>query len=292
MATVLKKSTRVNYILSTWSGQRWGLPFDDGYLIYHLQQLKKVKHKLDQITIGRPENPSEGGKYKYYIDNLERIGHLNGTPVIVMDCPNRGRSYGQWSRMFERFMDNFSHYIFIEDDYAPVMDNFDEILVGLYEDHFIKDKCGFLCGMVDGKGRYFDDPAFCQHAAVSNGISRYCVLKDVYERFGCLPHDQHDYCAGQLIFSDAFVDVGYTLQDWLDKYRSLYWASGEDGIRTYGNPDLPDIFVPIQYLSQTSTSRTPKSIVSSSGSPPEPLTNREILPDSDHQSHKSHEASA
>lgn len=230
------------YTISSWSGSRSGVNFDDTYLEKHIKQLKKLKCNLTQISIGNPENPSKRNEFDEYIKSLTDV---NGIPIVVHDLPNVGRSYGQWARIYDEYKTKFDYYIFIEDDYQPVLDNFDSVLVEMYD----KKKCGFLCGLVlDQTGRYGIRAE--KHAGVTNGIASSEALEKVREKFCCLPHDMGDYSNGQVLFSKGFLDVDLTLGEYIDtgEYRCLYYQHDES-IRIYGpNKNAKDIFSPKQVV--------------------------------------------
>jgi hypothetical protein len=234
-------------MIGSWSGERYAMSFSDSHLQEHLNQLDKLEHSISQISIGHPHNPTERPEYTKWIKSLKET--KNGTPIKVHDVPNIGRSYGQWSRMFNMYRDQFTHFIFIEDDYAPVLDNFDKALLEMFEEQ--PKTCGFLCGLIlDRSGRY-GRVAAEPHAGVSNGISSNSVLKEVWRKFNCLPHDKQEYKFGQYLFSRGFYETGYTLQEYLYKFRCLYFQH-TNVIRKYwdGEHDL-DIIVPIQYLDKS-----------------------------------------
>lgn len=239
------RNVKVNYLVGTWSGQRNKSKFDDGILKRHLEKLDKVRHSLSQISVGHPYNPDERREYTDWIRSLKET--TSGIPIKVYDTDNNGRSYGQWSHMFDKCRNKFTHFIFIEDDYVPVKDDFDKILVDLFERQSKLNKCGFLCGLIfDQSGRY--GTAMKQkHAAVANGISSNEVLSNVWRNFKMLPHDQNGYSDGQILFSQGFMKTGYTIQEYLDHYRCLYWQHC-DKIRWYWDgKHNEDIIVPLQY---------------------------------------------
>jgi glutaredoxin len=232
----------VLYAIASWSGPRL-VNFDDTYLEKHIEQLKKIKHNLTQISIGNPENTSRRDEFEEYVRSLKEV---SGVPVVVHDIPNIGRSYGQWSRIYEKYRTQFDYYIFVEDDYQPVLDNFDSVLIEMYN----KKKCGFLCGLVlNTTGRYGIN-TFQEHAGVTNGIASSAVLEKVRERFGGLPHDMGPYIHGQILFSKGFLDCGFSLAEYIEsgEYRCMYYQHN-DAIRIYGpNMDGKDIFNPKQVV--------------------------------------------
>lgn len=241
---------KTNYILAAWSGKRAEIEQNGGYLQKHIHYLNNVKHNLSQVTIGHPYNPNENQEYTKFIKELKKLD--NGTPVTYLDQPNIGWSYGHWSRSFEKYRDDFQYYIFIEDDYVPTIDNFDDILIEMYEEAKEKDNCGYLCSLFLDKsiniyGMHTSEP----HAGISNGISSSDVLQKIWNKFNVIPHDtEENYRNGQILFSQAFIEVDYSICDYLDKFRSLYYEHNDASLRCYSKTGKQnkDIIVPIQYM--------------------------------------------
>ena len=237
----------VLYAMASWSGPREGVKFDDTYVEKHIDQLKKVKHNLTQISIGNPENKSMTSDFKHYIKSLKDV---SGVPVVVHNVKNIGRSYGQWARIYEKYRTQFDYYIFVEDDYQPVLDDFDEVLINMYE----KKKCGFLCGLIfNDTGRY--GTLLEEHAGITNGIASSKILEIVRENYCCLPHDMGKYSNGQILFSQGFTESGFKLGEYIDtgEYRSLYYDHSDE-VRIYGpNKDAKDIFNPKQVIGKEDT---------------------------------------
>jgi hypothetical protein len=236
----------VLYAMASWSGSRTNVTFDDSYVERHIEQLKKIKNNITQISIGNPDNPSKRLEFEEYIKSLTNV---SGVPVVVHDVPNIGRSYGQWSRMYEQYRNQFDYYIFVEDDYQPALDNFDTVLIDMYE----KKNCGFLCGLIlDKTGRYGIKAE--RHAGITNGIASSSALEKVRDRFCCLPHDMGEYANGQIIFSNGFLESGLSIAEYIDtgEYRALYYDQNEK-IRIYGpNKNAKDIFSPAQIIGKKS----------------------------------------
>lgn len=241
---------KVNYLLAAWSGPRdaWSPP--EGYLKKHIEYLNEFKHNLAQVTIAHPLNPQELPEYTEYINSLT---HLEcGTPIVVLEQPNIGRSYGHYSRSYEKFRKEFDYYIFMEDDYLPYRHHFDKILVDLYEEER-KNNCGFLCGCYTDGYSYGFHGFIAPHAAISNGISSSDVLETIFRKRGMLPHDtMRNYWEGQVIFSQAFEEAGYTIKDYLKYYRCLYNYHDSNRLKmfTFNGRRTEDLIVPIQYTEQ------------------------------------------
>lgn len=230
---------KINYVVATWSGPRWlGIqPWTNGFLQLHLEKLEQVKHSLAQISIGYPYNPDEEPSYSQWI---QKLCAKNGTPITVYPVPNRQQSYGQWSRIFEACRDQFTHYVFIEDDYVPVKNGFDQILVDMYESKR-KDNCGYLCGSA-WPGKSPNQII----AAVSNGISSTDVLTKIWEENkSLLSGNQGRHC--QIYFSKAFTDNGFTIRDYMDRFRCLYEKHKVLQQFWDGEHD-EDLIVPLRFL--------------------------------------------
>lgn len=197
---------------------------------------------MAQITVGYPHNPDDTEEYKKFMSSLIEVGD---TPIVVMDMENKGLSYGQWSRIFDHYRDEFSHYIFIEDDYVPVLDNFDQELHDMFEE----EDCGFLCGLYANDGDNFGH-GVCRtpHSAISNGISSCQILDKVHGTNGFFLQNAKD-SQQQVGFSKGFTDAGYAIKDWLHKYRCLYWPHKEI-FRMYWDNSMKDIIVPLQFLEE------------------------------------------
>lgn len=233
----------VLYAMASWSGPRSEILFDDSYVEKHIEQISKLKNNLSQISIGNPTNPSKRPEFEDFLKSLKQV---SGVPVVVHDVHNIGRSYGQWARIYEKYRCQFDYYIFVEDDYAPVLDNFDSVLIDMYEEQ----KCGFLCGMIfDETGRY-GMRTDQKHAGVTNGIASSAALEQVRDMFCCLPHDMGEYANGQILFSKGFIDAGLELGEYIQsgEYRCLYYQHNKE-IRIYGpNKNGKDIFSPKQII--------------------------------------------
>jgi hypothetical protein len=219
---------RTNYVIAAWGGKRRRqyLP-PEKYLPLHFESLRRLKHSLDQITLVLPECPEQS---QAFTDMLVQ------TPlwVEVMHRPNIGMSYGSLSDVYGRYRTQFSHYIFIEDDYRFCLDHFDTILAGM-----MKPTTGYLCGKA---GDFY---GHAHHASMSVGILRSEALEAVWLKYGCLPHARNTVyldCEheGQVNQSVAITNCGYDVEDILASY-SVQSAEGETGspnVRTFGNGPL------------------------------------------------------
>ena len=233
---------RINYVIATWSGDRRAgnsqlLDNPVTYLQQHLTALNNLKHGLSQITIMVPENPKEPEEFSLYLDSL--------SGVEILRRSNEGQSYGSYVDCYKRYTDQFDYYIFVEDDYIPKQENFDQILVQMFKG---AKNCGYLCSRVCKypPTEYMGRP----HAAISNGITSASVMKSIVDKLGDIPCGRkatktHAYAATpQLEFSWSFLDTGWWLYDYSPFYCSPYHHVGK--LQHYGSIQKPPLFVPIQ----------------------------------------------
>jgi len=237
-------------MIATWSGKRVRCGFDERrcYIEEHLARLDSIQHNLDQITVGWPENPKESGRYTSFMNSLSQL--KSGVPIHVVRTPNKGYSYGQYSRIFDQYGSQFDYYILMEDDYIPTLNGFDAELIRMLENK----RCDYLCSVCGPM--YFSKKIMrgkkrqtivvqTKGAAVSNGICHYRSLEKVKKRFGELLHHQDN---GQRMFSEGFLMTDCTIEDYLDEYSALYLQHFPTVFRVYGDPSLPSIISPIQSL--------------------------------------------
>ena len=233
---MVDKPMLTNYFIGCWGGPRKDFLNGNLFIKTHLEKLSSIKHNLDLVTIGYPQSNLETKEYSKFMNEIEVQGKLkDGTPVEVLRVENEGLSYGQFSKSFEKHKDSFDYYIFTEDDYVPVIDNFDNILTNLYKEK----KAGFLCGLVVD---YNYDINMMKHGSVATGIIGIECLKKIHDFFGKIPYHPKP----QFTFTRASLSVGFDILDYSNEHRVLYWDHKE--IRVYGNPKKKDIFVPIQFL--------------------------------------------
>lgn len=137
---------RINYVVTCWSGpRRFMEPAYDKdrthFLKIQLQQLQKHENSLSQITFVINHNPDEDENYKKFIDDLPK--EVNGVPLVVLRRENIGMMFGVWLHVCETYGKDFDYYFVTEDDYVPVLDNFDKIFLSQ-----MSEKCGFMCPQI------------------------------------------------------------------------------------------------------------------------------------------------
>ncbi len=232
---------RTNYICPCWSGNRRN--GDDLYnknrgiyLKVQVCQLLRLKHSLDQITIVIPHNPEETPEFRRQRDAIPT--KIKDTPVVVIDTENTLSSYGPYNLVFEKYRSKFDYYMLCEDDYVPVQDEFDQILIKLIEK---KPGVGYLCSRV---GIQSDNTKI---ASVSNGIVASWAFDKIREKFGVIPH------AGQSDFSNAFLEADIPMADYGGKYRAPFY--GSSSAAWFNHTNNYDLIVPVQIFLEPSKFR-------------------------------------
>lgn len=238
-----QKSDRVNYVIATWGGPRRAGSAYGNYTYKHLKLLESIDQNLDQITVVWPQNDQELYSYRKYMQSIDGTT-INGTPVKVIKTPNRFQSYGQYISAFNKFGHEFDYFIFTEDDYVPVMNEFDDLMIDHFEKAFEEKRCGYLCG--------YSCP--CQYisvlwAGVSWGITRSNILFDVGFDFHKLQEPVAgigDYPKCQFLFSAIFINGLYTICDLSADY-SIGFLHKDDHVKYWGDGS-EELIAPIQYL--------------------------------------------
>jgi len=199
------------------------------YLKSQIATLSQYKHSLSKIIFTFNVDPEH---YPLLSEALNLIPkRFQDTDVEINIRENYGMSYGAFSDIFGKYMDKYDYYIFNEDDYVIVQDNFDEYLVNKFES---LPNCGYLCGLVREIAHFVK----IRCAGMSSGISSFKHLKEVWNKYGELPHSKgKDYISnekeGQTIQSSAIRDLWYEIYDIREEYRMRFW-SGDDL-----NPEIP-----------------------------------------------------
>lgn len=237
---------KINYVIAGWSGARaCGQDPNLGkrYIVRHIEQLNRLKHNLAQVTICNPHNP-HNEQYDKYVNALKELELENkGCKIEILDRPNSMVAYGSWSDAYAKYRQEFDYYILMEDDYLPVKDNFDTILVDLLNEK----KAGYLGAFLSTTSCVPDGR---KHMGITNGIASKEALEAVFLKFGCLmaQYVEPNYWLNQVNFSLAFMDAGYTIADWSDKFRVPFWYAQGSNMMEFA-PNAPDeIIIPMERI--------------------------------------------
>lgn len=223
---------RTCYVVNFWLGDRRrtteNVKNDKLYLLRkQIEILQTVKHNLNKIVLNFNV---ETVHYKYLSEIFELTPKsIQGADIEINIRENYGISYGAWSDVFEKYKTGFDYYIFTEDDYFFIEDNWDEYLVNKHDAY---DDCGYLCMFLREPHSWNDHRKI---AGSSVGISSSKTLMKIFTKHGKLPSlqksdsvtdvykDGHDI---QNKFGYSFIEAGLNVYDVRDEYKIMF-SKGE-----------------------------------------------------------------
>lgn len=232
------------YFLHAYAGPRLGGDHPDYmqdrslYLRTHLDQLSKLQNNVDHVVISVNNYMSEPQEFSDIINVAENQG------IEIYRRTNIGVSYGAWSELIDIYHNDFDYFFFMEDDYLYVKDNFDKIMIDMFNEH---DDTAFLCGLI-GTGHGGGDRV---HAGSSNGVTSREILKECLKYgkfpFSNMQHDYHNNSFGQVKWSQHFLNAG-AIRDITHKYAVPFAYYGT--VRWYFcvENDYNTLQVPYQYF--------------------------------------------
>jgi len=196
----------VNYLLSTWAGEKRRNPSTE-YLQAHLDKLFSLQNNLSQVTVIRPLGSNNKEFYKLKPSVKKKI--------TLIDRPANDRSYGQFFYAFNQFP-YFDYYILAEDDYLPMVDGFDSILIEMLNEKGVD----YLCGKYHNHRA--EDP---KHPEQNIGIVKGEALRKILQANPdpYFPVNGLDDGSEKIIFAKLFTDLGLTIDDYSDRFAVPYW---------------------------------------------------------------------
>jgi len=221
------------YVISFWLGdRRRTVKKNDEDRLYFLKKqievLQTFKHNLNKIIFNFNV---ETEHYHYFPKIFDLIPKsIQGADCEINIRENYGISYGAWSDIFIKYKSKYDYYIFTEDDYFFIENNWDDYLVNKHNSY---DDCGYLCMMLREPHSW---NGYRKIAGSSVGIASSETLMQIYKKFGKLPsldktginndnvyEDGHDI---QNQFGFAFIEIGKNIYDVRDDYKTLF-SKGE-----------------------------------------------------------------
>tara|TARA_R110002153_G_scaffold99875_1_gene235654 strand:- start:54 stop:995 length:942 start_codon:yes stop_codon:yes gene_type:complete len=188
--------------------------------------LSKIEHNLNKIF------------FVFNLD-LEHLAYINtindivpkkiqGTPVEIIFRENKGFSYGAWNDVFEQNRNNFDYFIFNEDDYVFVKDNFDKYLINKFNSY---PDAGYICPFVkEGVAAH----NYRKHTAHSAGISSKEALNKIWDKNGYLIKYKDSpkyYIHGEILqlnWGYMFIQNGFNIYDIRDDFRVAFSMTEPD----------------------------------------------------------------
>lgn len=220
--------SKVCLINSFWLGdRRYEIPeYKEDKLYFvkkQIEVLQTQKHNLTKIIFNFNIIP----EHYHYLAEVFSITpkQIQGAEVEINIRENVGISYGAWSDLFIKYKSEYDYYVFNEDDYFFVQDNWDGYLVNKHNSY---DDCGYLCMLIREPHIWND---YRKHAGSSIGIASSETLMKIYSKYGKLPSissttnnpDEYDISADiQIQFGFAFLEIGLNLYDIRDDYSILF----------------------------------------------------------------------
>jgi len=131
-------------IVNFWLGNRRRAPiiYEEDKLIFLKKQinfLEKYDNNIDTIFFNFNVNISHYHLLSEAINNIPK--KINNSEVKINIRENHDFSYGAWNEIVKKEIDNYDYFIFNEDDYVFIQNNWDEYLVKKFNS---KENMGYL----------------------------------------------------------------------------------------------------------------------------------------------------
>jgi hypothetical protein len=215
---------RIAYVVACYFGDRRTPDrlYEENRLC-HLDQQIKALTKVEANLITDIIFVANGG----LPEHTQLPSEINGKSVSMYERDNYGMSYGAWDFVYQKAKEDFDYLFLIEDDYIPVIDNFDKIFL----DQFYENT-GYVCSL------YQDD-----HAAITNGV----ISIEAINYIGEIPHAKnndygHNEFYGQRGLSRIIEIAEYGVEHIADKYCVPFNSVGN--IIYYGKPNSDIVLSP------------------------------------------------
>lgn len=167
---------------------------------------------VDVLIVNNDTKWEEGNRFLQKIDGKA----LRNGRVRVLNRPNFGRSFGAYNHAFTIFGEEYSYFLFTEDDVLICRDGYASMGV----QHFVRsDRCGFVAylGVSYKSLNLSREDSIAAHGGV--GLTSSDILRAVVRRHGCLPHCRdgasQEYLdiirEGEIAFTNTIYKMGYRL---------------------------------------------------------------------------------
>lgn len=215
----------IAYVVACWFGDR-RVPNEEyakdraHFVNAHIEQMSKLQANKISTIIFVLNDP------KFAINVPKEIA---GKEVRVLRRNNVGMSYGAWDHAYQTYKNEFDNYFFIEDDYIPTLDHFDNIFLKK-----MRNNTGYVCSLY-----------MRAHSAISNGLVSTQTLKSIRG----IPHPSNSNYGdnervGQLGMSRKIEAAGWKIDHVGDDYCVPFLTHVNDVIY-YGNAEAPIIIAPV-----------------------------------------------
>ena len=207
------------------------------FLKKQVEYLCKIKHDLDQITFVVNGDIPDG--YEQEVFALKEKFKL-----VTLSRENVGISYGAYSHAVDTFIDDFDFFIFSEDDFIFLQNNFDRI----YKEKFYSID---NASMVTAVSQNYDghNP---KHASVSIYGTSKEILKRIISDHGKLPFIDKDlgvaYGGGQVYQTNLFFEYGKVL-DHTEDFCTIFHDT--NGFKFLGDDKNPCLVTSVEFIASS-----------------------------------------
>ena len=216
-------------IISFYLGQRRKVPkiYDHDRLIYlkkQIEYLEKIDHNLTTIVLSFNLDYDDIDIINEYINKIPK--KISNSDVEIVFRKNNGFSYGAWTEFTLKNLEKYDYFIYNEDDYFFIQDNFDDYLIDTFNKYV---NCGYLC-LISREPMEWNN--FNKHAGFSSGITSKEKIKIVFDEFEKISKIQgNSYNFGESIqinFTNCFVKKGLNIYDVRQSYRVPFSTTVEN----------------------------------------------------------------
>lgn len=239
---------KICYIINFYLGDRRKIHqiYNEDRIILIKKQidfLENVKHNLTKIVFSFNLKYEDIETINTYINLIPK--RIQNSDVEIVLRKNNGMSYGAWSEYTVKNIENYDYFIYNEDDYFFIEDNFDDYLVNTFNSY---ENCGYLCGISREPAGW---NGFRKHAGYAVGITSKECVKKIFNHFQEFSNIQgNDYEMGeslQIDFTHCFIKEGMDIYDVREKFRIPFSTTleNEPDIIYFFNYNEKDLLIPL-----------------------------------------------
>jgi hypothetical protein len=235
-------------VISFYLGERRKTPkiYDEDRLVLIKKQihfLEKIKHDLTTIVFSFNLRYEDIDTFNQHINLIPK--KIQNSDVEIVLRKNNGMSYGAWSEYTVKNIEKYDYFIYNEDDYFFIQDNFDEYLTNTFDSY---ENCGYLCSISRIPAGW---NGFRKHAGYAGGITSSDSIKKVINYFNEFSKiEGNDYKTGeslQIDFTHCFIKEGMEIYDVREKYRIPFSTTleNEPDVTYFFNYNQKDLLIPL-----------------------------------------------
>lgn len=208
-----------------------------------IEYLDKFEHNITTIVFSFNLNYDDIDIIGNYLNEIPK--KIRNSNVEIILRKNNGLSYGAWAEYTIRNIDNYDYFIYNEDDYFFVQNNFDTYLIQTFNEY---ENCGYLCSI---SREPMEWNGFKKHAGYAAGVTSKESVRRVIKEFKNISECQgSDYKTGESIqidFTHCFVKNGMNIFDVREKYRIPFSTTieNEPDVIYFFNYNEEDLLIPL-----------------------------------------------